>query len=160
MLRVLKFMAFAVITLVAAATLVFGAAWLLADRWNGAVATPAPARASLPDVGWTHYGNDEGGSRYSPATQVDTDNVGRLAPVWVFRTGETGEGYTSAYKHTFQATPILVDSTLFFSTAFNRVFAVDAETGEQRWREEAPPPVVFTGADVHDRRGSAGDGEG
>ncbi len=33
-------------------------------------------------------------------------------------------------------------------------------TGEQPWREEAPPPVVFTGADVHDRRGSAGDGEG
>jgi MscS family membrane protein len=33
-------------------------------------------------------------------------------------------------------------------------------TGLQPWRDEAPPPVVFSGADVHDQRGSAGDGEG
>ncbi len=57
--------------------------------------------------------------------------------MWAFRTGETGEGFTSIYKHTFQATPILVGSTLYFSTAFNRVFAVDAETGAERWRFDA-----------------------
>ncbi len=44
---------------------------------------------------------------------------------------------TSIYKHTFQATPILVGSTLYFSTAFNRVFAVDAQTGVQSWRYDA-----------------------
>jgi MscS family membrane protein len=33
-------------------------------------------------------------------------------------------------------------------------------TGLQPWRDEAPPPVVFSGADLHDQRGSAGDGEG
>lgn len=33
-------------------------------------------------------------------------------------------------------------------------------TTDQPWRGEAPPPVVFTGSDVHDQRGSAGDGEG
>jgi quinoprotein glucose dehydrogenase len=137
MLRVFRFVAFALITLGLLGAVGLGAAWLLADRWDGIVATPAPPQANLPDMGWAFYGNDEGGSRYSPATQVDPNNVGRLQPVWVFRTGETGDGYTSAYKHTFQATPILADATLYFSTAFNRVFAIDAESGEERWRFDA-----------------------
>ena len=38
--------------------------------------------------------------------------------------------------------------------------AARALTGAQPWRDEAPPPVVFSGSDVHDQRGSAGDGEG
>jgi quinoprotein glucose dehydrogenase len=136
-LNVLKYVAWALIALVVVAALVLGVAWLTADRWDDEPSRPAAAQAGLPNVGWTYYGNDAGGSRYSPATQVDRGNVGRLAPVWVFRTGETGEGYTSVYKHTFEATPILVGSTLYFSTAFNRVFAIDAETGEERWSFDA-----------------------
>jgi MscS family membrane protein len=38
--------------------------------------------------------------------------------------------------------------------------AARALTGAQAWRDEAPPPVVISGADVHAQRGSAGDGEG
>jgi quinoprotein glucose dehydrogenase len=114
-----------------------GIAWLAADRWSAELAQAAPADPGLPDVGWPVYASDAGGSHFSGAWQIDRTNVGRLAPVWVFRTGETGEGYTSAYKHTFQATPILVRSTLYFSTAFNRVFAIDAEAGAERWRFDA-----------------------
>jgi quinoprotein glucose dehydrogenase len=137
MAGVIRALAAALLGIVVLAALAFGVTWLLADRWDGEIAVPAAARADLPDVGWTFYGNDAGGSRYSPAAQVGPGNVDRLAPVWVFRTGETGEGYTSAYKHTFEATPILAGSTLYFSTAFNRVFAVDAQTGEERWRFDA-----------------------
>ena len=114
----------------------FGVAWLTADRWSGEVRRGA-AETGLPDTGWPAYAGDPGGSHFSDARQVNRENVGRLAPVWVFRTGETGEGYTSQYKHTFQATPILVRSTLYFATAFNRVFAIDAETGAERWRFDA-----------------------
>jgi glucose dehydrogenase len=106
----------------------FGVAWLTADRWSGEVRRGV-AEAGLPDTGWPVYAGDPGGSHFSDARQINRDTVGRLAPVWVFRTGETGEGYTSHYKHTFQATPILVRSTLYFATAFNRVFAIDAESG-------------------------------
>jgi quinoprotein glucose dehydrogenase len=137
MLKILKVLTLALIAAVVLAALALGTAWLLADRWDGAMSTPAALQAGLPDVGWTHYGNDAGGSRFSLATQIGPENVERLAPVWAFQTGETGEGYTSAYKHTFQATPILVGSTLYFSTAFNRVFAIDAETGAERWRFDA-----------------------
>jgi len=137
MKNALRYAAWLIGGAVGLAVLAFGIAWLMADHWNGKLQLPAAAEVGLPDTGWTHYGNDAGGSRYSRAAQVNRDNVGQLAPIWVFRTGETGEGYTSAYKHSFQATPILVGSTLYFSTAFNRVFAVDAETGAERWRFDA-----------------------
>jgi quinoprotein glucose dehydrogenase len=116
---------------------VFGVSWFTADRWTGALAPPITADPELPDVGWPVYAGDPGGTHFSDAAQIDRGNVGRLAPVWVFRTGETGEGYTSVYKHTFQTTPILVSKTLYFSTAFNRVFGVDAETGTELWRFDA-----------------------
>ena len=41
-----------------------------------------------------------------------------------------------AHKHKFQATPVLADGMLYFATAFGRVFAVDALSGEERWRFE------------------------
>jgi len=134
--------AFRILGILLAAFVLFGAAtfgvlWLIADHWNGNLSRPTTSEAGLTDVGWPAYAGDAGGSHFSGAWQINRDNLGRLAPVWVFRTGETGEGYTSAYKHTFEATPILVRSTLYFSTAFNRVFAVDAETGAERWRFDA-----------------------
>ena len=114
-----------------------GLAWFMADHWTGELSPPSAAEAGLRNVGWPAYGNDQGGSRYSSAGQVTRGNLDRLAPVWIFRTGETGEGYRSGFKHSFQATPIQIGGTLYFSTAFNRVFAIDAETGEQRWRFDA-----------------------
>jgi len=48
-----------------------------------------------------------------------------------------GDGFESGHKHTFQATPILAGSTLYFSTAFNRVFAVEAVSGVERWHFDA-----------------------
>jgi quinoprotein glucose dehydrogenase len=117
--------------------LALGIAWLLADRWSEELASPASAEAGLADIGWPRYGNDQGGSRFSMAGQVNRDTLKRLAPVWTFRTGETGEGYRSGYKHSFQATPVLVGNSLYFSTAFNRVFAIDAQSGAERWRFDA-----------------------
>jgi len=114
-----------------------GLAWLTADHWTGELARPSIADSRLQDVDWPAYGNDQGGSRYSVASQVNRNNLESLAPVWTFRTGETGEGYRSGYKHSFQATPVLAGNTLYFSTAFNRVFAIDAENGQERWRFDA-----------------------
>jgi len=132
--------------------LALGIAWLSADRWSEELARPASAEAGLADIGWPRYGNDQGGSRFSMAGQVNRDTLSHLAPVWTFRTGETGEGYRSGYKHSFQATPVLAGNTLYFSTAFNRVFAIDAQVdpdtnfsevsnrGVVYWADQAAPP--------------------
>jgi len=80
---------------------------------------------------WPTYGNDAGGTRYSPLTQIDRGNVGRLRVAWTYRTGETTG---SASSHVaFEATPIVVDGTLYLSTPFGRVIALDPETGAERW---------------------------
>jgi quinoprotein glucose dehydrogenase len=108
-----------------------------ADRWTGELSAPAAANPSLPDVGWPVWGNNAAGYRYSEAGQVTPANVARLKPLWTFHTGETGEGYRSGRAHSFQATPILAGNTLYFATAFGRVFAVDAASGRQRWMYDA-----------------------
>jgi len=137
MTRLLKITAIILLVLLALALFSYCVAWLLADHWDHKPARPAVAETGLPDTGWSHYGNDAGGSRFSNASQINHDNLDRLAAVWTFRTGETGQGFSSGYKHSFQATPILHGGTLFFSTAFNQVFAIDAQRGEERWRFDA-----------------------
>jgi len=86
---------------------------------------------------WPHYGNDAGGSRYSPLAEIDRENVARLRVAWTYRTGEV-IGEPGPYAHyAFEATPLMVDGTLFLSTPYNRVIALDAETGQERWAWDA-----------------------
>jgi len=82
---------------------------------------------------WPAYGNDAGGGRYSPLTQIDRGNVGRLRVAWTYRTGEADDSSPARQKSAFEATPIMVDRTLFLSTPFDRVIALDPETGAERW---------------------------
>ncbi len=93
------------------------------------------ARSQDKGEDWSHYGQDEGGSRYSSASQINTGNVSRLKPGWVFRTGEleTYQGTSAISKAAFEATPLLIGHTLYFSTPSDRVFALDAVTGQQVW---------------------------
>ena len=83
---------------------------------------------------WPTYGNDPGGTRYSPLAQIDRGNVARLRVAWTYRTGESAETDWTRGRSAFEATPIMVDGTLFLSTPFGRVIALDPETGAERWR--------------------------
>jgi len=82
---------------------------------------------------WPYYGGDAGGSRYSPATQINRDNVSKLAVAWTYRTGDMSDGKSGMRKSKFEATPILFNGTLYVSTPFNRVIALDPATGIQKW---------------------------
>src|ERR1700681_518576 len=82
---------------------------------------------------WPNYGNDPGGMRYSPLSQVRRENVSKLKVAWIFHTGDVSDGSRDRKRSGFEATAILVDGTLYFTTPFNRVIALDPETGKQRW---------------------------
>lgn len=87
---------------------------------------------------WDQYGGP-GGQQYSPLTQIDADNVQNLTLAWSHRTGDMNQGFL--YKgHSFQANPVLWQRTLYISTSANQVIALDATTGEQRWRFDANIP--------------------
>jgi len=85
------------------------------------------------DAGWPYSGHDAGGMRYSPLRQINRDNVSKLKVAWVFHTGEVQESSGDRKRSGFETTPILVDGTLYITTPFNRVIALDPATGKQRW---------------------------
>ena len=84
---------------------------------------------------WANYGNDPGGMRYSPLKQINSANVKNLKPAWSYQSGElkTYEGTNLASKAAFEATPLMVNGSLFFSTPTNRVICIDASSGKEKW---------------------------
>jgi len=123
------------------------ALWCLGCVWALVVTTPQLALAqtggaasvnssgnSSPDAGWPSYGHDAGGTRYSPATQINRDNVGQLKVAWTYRTGALDQVDDDLKEHAaFEATPILVDGRLYLSTPFDHVIALEPETGKKIW---------------------------
>ncbi len=103
--------------------------------------TPAPD--ALPSE-WLSYGGDAGGQRYSTLDDITRDNVGCLTVAWTYHTGDVSDGKGKiASTSAFQATPILAENTLYFCTPFNRVIALNPETGEERWTYD--PHVDLSG---------------
>lgn len=95
-------------------------------------------------IDWPAYGGSPGGGHYAPITQINAGNVSRLEQAWTHRSGDYRAGTQSLTEEvsmddvtsrptSFMVTPILVQDTLYYCTSFNRVFALDPATGEQRW---------------------------
>ena len=103
-----------------------------------AVAPAAPA-TSTPSTAaeWTAYGGDALGARYSALDEIDRDNVGRLAVAWTYRTGEMQPERRTVANTSFEATPLVVDGTMFLSTPLGKVIALDPTTGAERWTWDA-----------------------
>jgi quinoprotein glucose dehydrogenase len=99
------------------------------------IAAMAGVRAAAEDAvtDWPYYGGDAGGSRYSPLAQIDRSNVGQLRIAWEYHTGDVSDGSDDRRKSEFEATPIVVDGTMYLPTPFDRVVALDPESGRERW---------------------------
>ena len=82
---------------------------------------------------WRYYGADAGGTKYSPLKQINRTNVGTLQPAWTFHTGEISDGKTLLTRTAFEATPLVVDGVMYLTTPFNRLIALDPESGKQLW---------------------------
>src|SRR5690606_6083504 len=94
---------------------------------------------------WTAYGSSSRGDRYSPADLITPQNVGRLVKAWEYHTGDLpGEGDPG--EITNQVTPLKVGDNLFICTPHSIAIAVDADTGEERWRFD---PAINRQADYY-----------
>jgi len=107
------------------------------------------------DAEWPNYGNDPGGMRYSALSQINRDNVSQLKVAWTFHTGDVSDGSQDRKRSGFEATPILVDGTLYLTTPFNRVIALDPEKGTQRWAYDPKIDVTLDYGDGLVNRGVA-----
>ncbi len=89
-----------------------------------------PGKPNSAGTAWRHYGHDAGGTRFSPLSQINRSNVGKLTVAWTYRTGEVALGNKD---RAFECTPLVVGDTLYLSTPSSRVIALDAATGAERW---------------------------
>jgi len=105
-----------------------------ARAWLAAILTPWCVVAQVAPGEWAAYGRDPFGTRYSPLTQITRENVSRLTATWTYRTGDTA---TTRRPAKFEATPLMVDGTLYLSTPFGRAIALDPTTGRERWAYDA-----------------------
>lgn len=121
---------------------------------------PQP-EAKRPDVDWTHYGGDPGGTKYSPLADINRRNVADLQVAWTLRVADfpasifEAEGHRAGTRRKdgrpvtarvgapcgschntqvrFESTPLMRDGTLYVSTPLNRVLALDPASGAIRW---------------------------
>jgi quinoprotein glucose dehydrogenase len=88
-------------------------------------------------IEWPFYGQDAGAMKRSPVSAIHRGNVADLKPAWTWRTGEEPHPAAAAKTATrpgmFEATPLMIDGTLYLSTPYSRVVALDAETGREKW---------------------------
>jgi quinoprotein glucose dehydrogenase len=100
----------------------------------GALGCGAPdVDFSGPVADWPEVGRGKGGLKFSPLDQITPENVGDLEVAWIHHHGDVSDGSGETRRTAFQTTPIVVGDQLYFCTGFNRVFALDPETGEERW---------------------------
>src|ERR1700704_4868336 len=74
------------------------------------------------------------GGSYSPLKEITRENVSRLKVAWTYHTGALQPETSLNEKAAFEATPILMDGTLYLSTPFNQVIALDPATGGEKWK--------------------------
>jgi len=82
---------------------------------------------------WTAYGGSDRGDRYSTADLITPENVDKLEKAWEYHTGDLpGEGDPG--ELTNQVTPLKIGDALYLCTPHSIAIALDADTGEERWR--------------------------
>lgn len=91
---------------------------------------PVPSGAAQKD--WSQWGNDAQGTRFAAIDQINPSNVNTLEAAWTFHTGDFPK--SSGVGAEDQNTPLQVGDTVFVCTAYGKVFALDADTGKQRWK--------------------------
>ena len=105
----------------------FGAVCGLAVALSAAAASPWWALADKESGGhdWPVYGGTTGNNHFSPLNQINRNNVQQLQVAWTYDTEESGG---------LQSSPIIVDGVLYGLTPSEKVFALNAATGQLLWK--------------------------
>ena len=81
---------------------------------------------------WLTYSGNYRGYRYSPLDQINTQNVARLKPVWMYQINDLNQ---------FETTPLVVDGVVYISEPPSNATALDARTGRPLWAYRRTPHV-------------------
>jgi PQQ-dependent dehydrogenase (methanol/ethanol family) len=98
---------------------------------------------------WLHTNGNYAQTRFYPGKQINTENVSKLAPAFVFQT---------EVKESMEVAPIVVDGVMFMTTSYNHVYALDATTGKEFWHYKHKMGPITTFCCGPNNRGVAVDG--
>ena len=120
-----------------------------AARAGLALAIFAPAFAAAAAVAgaadeWPVWGGDPGATHFSALADITPANVATLEVAWTHRSGDHADGSGRTRATYFQATPLAVNGRLYYCTPFQRVFALDPDTGAELWQFD-PRVKTLTG---------------
>lgn len=90
--------------------------------------------AKAEPANWLSTGRTYDEQRHSPLDQINQQNVTDLGLAWYWDTGT---------KRGLEATPIVVDGTMFTSGTWSVVWAHDAKTGELLWEYDPQVPRAW-----------------
>ncbi len=90
---------------------------------------------SVPQLGnWPLHGRTDSEQRFSPLDQINDSNVDALGLEWFFDF-DTKRGQ--------EATPIVVNGLIYVSTAWSKVFVIDAKSGNLKWKYDPKVPPAW-----------------
>ncbi|HVW93759.1 MAG TPA: PQQ-dependent dehydrogenase, methanol/ethanol family [Devosia sp.] len=118
--------------------------------WAAPAATDLKTLAVDPNQ-WVMAAKDYSATRYSELNQINSGNVGQLQLAWTFSDG-VNRGQ--------EAAPLVVNNTMYVVSPYpNKLFALDATTGELKWSYAPPPNLAAQGVACCDvvNRGAAYD---
>src|SRR5580698_9788527 len=84
---------------------------------------------------WPMYNRDPAGTRYSPLTQINRKNVGKLKLAWSYALKTDSDRPGALRASGSEVTPIVVGGVMYLPAA-GRIVALHAETGKELWRYE------------------------
>jgi quinohemoprotein ethanol dehydrogenase len=84
---------------------------------------------------WSSYNRTDDEQRFSPLKQINDQNLSQLGLAWFFDL-DTHRGQES--------TPLVIDSTMYFTSAWSKVFALDAAIGKILWSYDPKVPPEWS----------------
>jgi quinoprotein glucose dehydrogenase len=143
---------------VAVAIIFVGASFAILGTSGGTAIAALPAQKApgysdpsglVVGADWPRWGGTGAAWRYSPLTQINTDNVGKLRKVWETHVGGLPAGTKFADGFGSENTPVKVGNLLYACNPQDQIIAMDAATGKPVWRVDPKVPedwVPYTAA--------------
>jgi quinoprotein glucose dehydrogenase len=98
--------------------------------WIGLLSWHLDKEAPRGKGDWPEYLGGGDRNHYSTLKQVNVSNVNELKMAWQYHTLDSGQ---------IQCNPIIVNGVLYGMTASTQPFAIDAATGQEKWRKQKEP---------------------
>jgi quinohemoprotein ethanol dehydrogenase len=90
--------------------------------------------ASGDTENWLTYGRTWSEQRFVPLSDINSNNVERLGLAWYF---------DLPTRRGIESTPLVVDGTLYVTTSWSMVYALDARNGAEIWHYNPEVPKIW-----------------